>query len=582
MDKVKDILRLMIGYRFWIAVGFSALLPALAYFLGSGEVRAKADQGTQLIKKANTDVQEYASGVVKNKQYKELVSEKHEQLTKDVTATWKKLYERQAPLLKWPTIEGEPFQKWGRKWPEPDQADASVVQLAIIDYVNEYPKAVTEVYNSFKPYDPLTGEGKTVAQPEEALLRPAKFTIDAPPSLGKVWEAQERLWIQSTMLDVVAQVNKDAKDWDSALVKQINLLEVGNGDAQDQRSMAKGDTLEEAPELVAPGTEEAPAEEPAEAAMPGMGMMMEMRGGGGMSAQGRAEAVYYLKTSEGVENTQFRVVPVKMTVLLAQEDLQEFLVAFENSPMSVQIMDFEMAKPAMRVTKPLQGEEFKVAMEAGQVGGMMGMSGSGGMPGMTMGGSGRSRMTGFGGMAMAMQGQRGSMRGMPGSAGMPGMSEMMMGGGGTGRAATSAKAVDKRGVDRAEARKKIEAEEKLARPSSVIHDPYYNIVEVTVYGQARFYNPPPEAPAAESNAEGGVGPDAAVSPDDAAAAKSDPAAAAPEEAKGTPAVPAAPANDPTKAEAPTPEAEGGTTPPPAAPGAKPDATPGKADAQAPR
>ena len=80
--------------------------------------------------------------------------------------------------------------------------------------------------------------------------------------------------------------------------------------------------------------------------------------------------------------------------------------------------------------------------------------------------------------------------------------------GGQGRMPSSPKAVDKRGVDRAEARKEIEEQEKLAKPTAVIHDPYYNIVEVTVYGQARFYNPPPEEPAAESNAEGGAGPDA--------------------------------------------------------------------------
>ena len=78
MDKIKDFLRLLIGYRFWIVVVISALLPALAYFLGSGEVKAKADQGTEAIKKSNTDVQQYASGVVANRQYKELVAEKHD------------------------------------------------------------------------------------------------------------------------------------------------------------------------------------------------------------------------------------------------------------------------------------------------------------------------------------------------------------------------------------------------------------------------------------------------------------------------------------------------------------------------
>ena len=72
-------------------------------------------------------------------------------------------------------------------------------------------------------------------------------------------------------------------------------------------------------------------------------------------------------------------------------------------------------------------------------------------------------------------------------------------------------------------RRETEEREKLAKPSAVIHDPYYNIVEVTVYGQGRFYNPPSEEPEAQSNTEGEAAPDAEVSPTDAATTKSDPA-----------------------------------------------------------
>ena len=78
-----------------------------------------------------------------------------------------------------------------------------------------------------------------------------------------------------------------------------------------------------------------------------------------------------------------------MSVLLDLNDIQEYLVAFENSPMAIQIMDFEMAKPATRVTKPLQGEEFKLALEQGTVAGMMGMYG-GGMRGMPCRGPGEA------------------------------------------------------------------------------------------------------------------------------------------------------------------------------------------------
>jgi len=107
----------------------------------------------------------------------------------------------------------------------------------------------------------------------------------------------------------------------------------------------------------------------------------------------------------------------------------------------------------------------------------------------------------------------------------------------------------------------------LARPSAVLHDPYFNIVEVTIYGQARFYNPPPEEPEAESSAEGGATPDVEATPADAA--KADTTRNVSGEANGTSSGSAASTDEAVKQEPPTPEA-------------KSDPTPGKADAEAPR
>ena len=125
----------------------------------------------------------------------------------------------------------------GPRWPE--NVDASTVQLVIVDYVNSYPAFVTEVYRTFKPFDYETGQGVVAASPEEQLLRPAKYDVSSPPDLGKIWANQERLWIQRTLLQVVADVNVTAKDWSGAKIKQINTLEVGNDLAQDQVSKAK-------------------------------------------------------------------------------------------------------------------------------------------------------------------------------------------------------------------------------------------------------------------------------------------------------------------------------------------------------
>ena len=44
-----------------------------------------------------------------------------------------------------------------------------------------------------------------------------------------------------------------------------------------------------------------------------------------------------------------------MSVLIDQDHIQDLLVEFENSPMSIQVMDFELQRPESRVTRPDKG-----------------------------------------------------------------------------------------------------------------------------------------------------------------------------------------------------------------------------------
>jgi hypothetical protein len=498
MDQLKEILRQAIKYRFWISVGLAALLPMIAYFVGSGPVKAKTTTEEGVITTTHKAVLPFKSGKPINAQYKPVVEEKTEVLNKDVDASWKKLYARQSPLLTWPERVQDRFTKWGRVWPA--NVDPSAISIAIIDYVNAYPNFVTEVYKTCNPFDPAEGTGVVSVPPESTLLRPATFTIENPPALGKVWAAQERLWIQRTLLDVVAKVNNAAKDWDGAIIKQINTLEVGTPIAQDQRSIAKGETVEVAPSIDDPSK---PKEETAEGAAPGAagGNMAEMyasgggqagsspmsyyggrRGGGALGgAAGATEEVYYFKT----DSTQFKIMPVMMSVLIDQTRVQDFLVALENSPMTIQVMDFEMAKPSAKVVKPEKGN---AQMNFGMYGGMSQMYG--GMPGMP-GGFGGNYMRGMRGMMG--EGGMGMYGGMGG--GYPGMGMGMGMGGGVEK-----KGVDKRSENLAQKFKEQVKSAKSAAKNS-IQDPYFNIVEVTIYGQARFFNPPTaEAPTEPSQA----------------------------------------------------------------------------------
>ena len=55
---------------------------------------------------------------------------------------------------------------------------------------------------------------------------------------------------------------------------------------------------------------------------------------------------------------QYKILPVQMTVLIDQDHVQDLLVELENSPMSIEVKDFELQRPTSRVTKPEKGPRW--------------------------------------------------------------------------------------------------------------------------------------------------------------------------------------------------------------------------------
>jgi len=519
VEQIKEFLRQCIKYRFWISLSVAALFAIIAYFLGSSPIQAKADKQTQAINQAAKDVKQFAAPGVPNDQYKPIVDEKTEVLTKDVDSAWKKLYSRQAPLLTWPKTVQQRFREWGRKWPT--NVAEGAVELAKVDYIEAYPEYVDEVYRVLHAFDYETGTGIVAAPPKEVLLRPQVFDPTKLPELGTIWASQERLWIQRTVLEVVAQVNKKAKDWDSAIVKQINVLEVGDQVAQDQRSIAKGEQLEESEAIKAPGSEAA-EETPAAGGSGGNSPESMMRGymgrggmGGAGAVAGATESIFFIKPANG--KGQYKILPILLSALVDQDHIQDLLVEMENSPMAIQVMDFELQRPTSRVVKPEKGTmaNFPTGYGDAMMGGMM----RGQMHQMGL-------MSGYGGMMGSMMSRMREQYAMGGMG-------MRMGGPPT----AARKGTDKRTTNRGEVRKEeTKAVETAKGPS--LFDPHYDIVEVKVYGQARFYNPPP----ADAETEPSLGETAAKAAESGEPVKGD-------ASSGEPAIKAEPAKtEPAKAE----------------------------------
>lgn len=199
-----------------------------------------------------------------------------------------------------------------------------------------------------------------------------------------------------------------------------------------------------------------------------MGGMTGMGGAGALATA--TENIFYVKPEK--DKGQYKVLPLMLSVLVDQDHVQDFLVELENSPMSIQVMDFELQRPSARVVKPEKGtmanfagygEQMMGGMMRGRMGGMGMMAGYGGMA------------SGYGAMMMQMRGQYG------------GRGTMGMGG---GPAVQARKGTDKRSTNRGKTREE-ETKKVEAAKGPALFDPYYDIVEVKVYGQARLYNPPP-------------------------------------------------------------------------------------------
>ena len=206
--------------------------------------------------------------------------------------------------------------------------------------------------------------------------------------------------------------------------------------------------------------------------------------GGGGGATQAPESIFYVKS----DSDKYQVLPFAVTVLIDQDRVQDFLIELENSKMSIQVKDFELLRPIIRVSKPEKGDSSTASS-------MMGLMGGGRM-GM---GSG---MMGMGGQMQSMMNQiqqQGMMRGGAMAGAGMGM------GGGMGQPDKKKQGKNVRDKDvKKEREEKIKAINEARGPA--LFDVYFDIVQVKVYGQARFFNAPPADAAVEPSSSQSAAP----------------------------------------------------------------------------
>jgi hypothetical protein len=588
MDQLKEYLRQAVKYRFWIAIGIACLLPIIAKFVGTGALAAAEKDQVTKIKGAKEGAKKYTTGIVENGPWKDQVVEKTDLLAKDVQASHEKLYGKQEPILDWPKAVVSTIAAWGEKYPT--EWDVQKVNDEIQTYTEVYDAYVDTVYQTFKPFDLKTGTGIVAAPPKELLLQPMIFKEEVRPSLTEVWSAQRKLWIERTLFDVIAKVNAKAKDWDSAPIKQIVMMEVANGFALDQKTAAKPDELIDAPGIAGDPSAAPPPDKAAPAADVGgrfsAGIAASKTAAGAGAGAGASDSAQFVKSPNP---EQYYIVPVALSVYIEQDRIPDLLVAFRNSPMTIRVLDFEMRRPRSAVKKPKKGEESESF--AGAMAGGRGRA--------IMGGFAGSDETGGGAMASMSNmnsGQDAYKRQMARTKGGGVMNPGVVGkttvktreGGKDVKAENAKKIADKnrKGTDK----DKKDATKTDEEPEMTLSNPYFNVVQVTIRGQARFYKAPKKAATPEPNPSAKAPETAKAEAPKADAAKAEAPKADAAKAEAPKADAEAPKADAAKAEAPkgdaakadAPKAEDSKADAPKADDTKADAPKAEAKADAPK
>ena len=82
----------------------------------------------------------------------------------------------------------------------------------------------------------------------------------------------------------------------------------------------------------------------------GRGEMMGHDGAVAEAAARSDDGIYYVTPAD--DKGQYKILPVLITVLIDQDHVQDLLVELENSPMSIQVKDFELERPSPRSPSP--------------------------------------------------------------------------------------------------------------------------------------------------------------------------------------------------------------------------------------
>jgi hypothetical protein len=338
MDQVKAYLAIVRKHHFWLLSAIVLIVGVLSWWKSSTALSAAYDSQKATIETKFRD----ATSVTQisehpNQTFIDGVTKIHDRVKHDVYDAWQSMYEAQSRVLVWPKLSNE-FDRFIAGKPRlsdiPQNLRETYKNFAS-EHLQRLYKIITvmeeeEVKNAAgEPEKRLTG---IVSWPTEARAKLARqFEWAETPTPKAIWYAQEDFWVYQNLMEIIAKTNAGATDNSNATIKSIIEIAIGK-DVTENNKYTLG-PIENAQAVPAASGRTGGDSKSAAA------LDAALEANRYVSLQGAAIA------TEAESAREFRLMPVRMRVVLDQRRLFDFLANCINATLPISIRSLALQQP---------------------------------------------------------------------------------------------------------------------------------------------------------------------------------------------------------------------------------------------
>ncbi len=230
MDKLKP----LITHKFWIILFIALILPVVGWSMATGSLAKEIDERKTAIDKAFTDAQIQPNPP--NETWSSALREINKKKENYIGESNKFVWEKQKELFVWPP-EITPLMS-----DTPYRGEITRVPRNL--YRSAYKFEILRAHKAANPFDIKDGTGLVQLSPNTIPHVPLDKWKTLPPTSEEMWNAQEDVWLVTSILEAIAKVNKGAANISESPVRQISVLELRGGTPGDDGSAPAGGDME--------------------------------------------------------------------------------------------------------------------------------------------------------------------------------------------------------------------------------------------------------------------------------------------------------------------------------------------------